>query len=82
MRNRAWRPLCPASRAGKNLRFLKKVFRFLRFLGFLGFNAYAPSHTEHWTQGHDHLKSYTRRLTHALVERYKSNEFIEFDMKK
>jgi len=42
---------CP-SRAGKNLRFLKKVFRFL------GFNIYAQSHAEHWTQEYDQLKSY------------------------
>jgi len=39
-------------RAGKNLRFLEKVFWFL------GFNIYAQSHAEHWTQEHDQLKSY------------------------
>jgi len=55
--------------AGKNLRFLKKVFRFLgffRFFRFLGFNVYAQSHAEHWKQEYDQLKGYTRRLTHAL----------------
>jgi len=58
---------CSLRRAGKNLRFFFKVFRFLGFLGFLGFNVYAQSHSEHWTQEYDHLKSYTRRLTHALI---------------
>src|SRR6218665_4138266 len=52
------------TRAGKNLRFLKKVFRFLRFLGF---NVYAQSHAEHWTQEYDQVKCYTRRLTHSLL---------------
>jgi len=39
-----WRPkrgkgpaACCQGRAGKNLRFFKKVFRFLGFLGLLGF---------------------------------------------
>ena len=52
------------TRAGKNLRFLKKVFRFLGFLDFLsffrflGFNVYAQSYAEHWTQEYDQPKSY------------------------
>src|SRR6218665_953971 len=46
---------------GKNLRFFKKVFRFL------GFNVYAQSHAEHWTQEYDQLKSYSRKLTDALL---------------
>ena len=47
--------LSAESRAGKNLRFLKKVFRFLGFfmlLRFLGFNVYAQSPAEHWMIGH------------------------------
>src|SRR6218665_1195915 len=48
---------CSLCRAGKNLRFLKKVFRFFRFLGF---NVYAQSHAEHCTQEYHQLKSYTR----------------------
>src|SRR6218665_3354879 len=55
---------CVYSRAGKNLRFFKKVFRVL---GFLGFNVYAQSHAGHWTQEYDQLKSYTSRLTHPPV---------------
>src|SRR6218665_1898018 len=44
-------------RAGKNLRFFKKRFRFL---GFLGFNvAYAQSHAIHWTQEYDEEGLYT-----------------------
>ena len=50
--------ICLYIRAGKTLRFFKK------FLGFLGFNV---AHAEHWTQEYDQLKSYTRRLTHALL---------------
>jgi len=37
------------------------------FFMFLGFNVYAQSHAEHWTQEYDQLKSYTRRLTYALL---------------
>ena len=62
-----------STRAGKNLRFFKKAFRFLgflrvfRFFRFLGFNVYTQSHAEHWTQEYDQLKGSTRRLTHALL---------------
>src|SRR6218665_2228621 len=46
------------SEAGKNLRFLKTVFKLFRFFRFSGFNVYAQSHAEHWTQEYDQLKSY------------------------
>src|SRR6218665_443202 len=62
----------PFSRAGKNLRFLKKVFR----PRFLGFNVYTQSHTEHWTQEYDQLKSYTRRLRgHPFITSTKNPVF-------
>ena len=44
--------MCTHTRAGKNLRFFKKVFRFFKFLGFN-----AQSHAERWTQEYDQLKS-------------------------
>jgi len=40
----------PSSRAGKNLRFSKKRFRFFRFLGFLDFNVRTLAR---WTQEYD-----------------------------
>src|SRR6218665_1511351 len=74
------------ARAGKNLRFFKKDFRFLGFLGFLGFNVCTGARGTLDTRIRSRRMP-TRRLTHAL--RYKiiatpmnSNEFTEFDMKK
>ena len=52
------------SRAGKNLRFFKKVFRFFRFLGF---NVRTVAGGTIDTRIRSRRKLYTRRLTHALL---------------
>src|SRR6218665_1339655 len=55
---------CSLGRAGKNLRFFKKVFRFFRFLGF---NVRTVARGAIDTRIRSRKKLYIRRLTHALL---------------